>query len=126
MKRSIRQEFLNGPNLITLFRIALIPGVCLAVSGGGPGDSFIAACLMALAAISDFFDGYLARKQQLVSVLGKFLDPLADKLIVMATLVMLVPMGRIEAWRAALGGCTSGRGAEASPGVENPSAGASQ
>ena len=100
MKRSIRQEFLNAPNLVTLFRIALIPGVCFAVSGGGPWDSFIAACLMALAAISDFLDGYLARRQNLVSVLGKFLDPLADKLLVMATLVMLVPMGRIEAWIA--------------------------
>jgi CDP-diacylglycerol--glycerol-3-phosphate 3-phosphatidyltransferase len=98
MRRSIRDEFLNAPNLITMFRIALIPVVCVFLHRAGPLESFIAACLLALAAISDFLDGYLARRRKLVSVLGKFLDPLADKLIVMATLVMMVPMGRIEAW----------------------------
>jgi CDP-diacylglycerol--glycerol-3-phosphate 3-phosphatidyltransferase len=98
MKRTLREEFLNLPNLITMFRIALIPVVCVFLYQAGPVESFISACLLALAAISDFLDGYLARKRNLVSVLGKFLDPLADKLIVMATLVMMVPMGRIEAW----------------------------
>jgi CDP-diacylglycerol--glycerol-3-phosphate 3-phosphatidyltransferase len=98
MRRSLRDEFLNLPNLITMFRIALIPVVCVYLYKAGPVESFIAACLLAVAAISDFLDGYLARKRGLVSVLGKFLDPLADKLIVMATLVMMVPMGRIEAW----------------------------
>ena len=65
---------------------------------GGPRDCYWAALLFAGAAITDFLDGYLARKRGLVSVLGKFLDPLADKLIVMATLVWLVPMGRIAPW----------------------------
>jgi CDP-diacylglycerol--glycerol-3-phosphate 3-phosphatidyltransferase len=97
-RSSLRQEFFNAPNMITMFRIALIPLVCVFLYRAGPVDSFVAACLLALAAISDFLDGYLARRQNLVSVLGKFLDPLADKLIVMATLVMMVPMGRIEAW----------------------------
>lgn len=98
VRRTLRQEFVNAPNLITMFRIALIPVVCVFLHRAGPVESFVAACLLALAAVSDFLDGYLARKRNLVSVLGKFLDPLADKLIVMATLVMMVPMGRIEAW----------------------------
>lgn len=97
-KRTLREEFFNLPNLITMFRIAIIPAVCWFLHLGGPLDSFIAAVLFSLAAISDFFDGYLARKRNLISVVGKFLDPLADKLIVMATIVMMVPMGRVEAW----------------------------
>jgi CDP-diacylglycerol--glycerol-3-phosphate 3-phosphatidyltransferase len=55
-----------------------------------------------LAAITDLLDGYLARKLGVVSVLGKFLDPLADKLIVMAALVWMVPMGRMPAWAVVL------------------------
>ncbi len=54
--------------------------------------------MFTFAAITDLLDGYLARKLGVVSVLGKFLDPLADKLIVMAALVWMVPMGRIPAW----------------------------
>jgi len=61
-----------------------------------------AAAVYALAAITDMLDGWLARRQNLVSVLGKFLDPLADKLIVTGTLVWLVPMGRIPVWAVVL------------------------
>ena len=97
-KRTLREEFFNLPNLITMFRIAMIPAICWFLNLGGPMDSFIASILIALASISDFFDGYFARKQNLISVVGKFLDPLADKLLVMAVIVMMVPMGRVEAW----------------------------
>jgi CDP-diacylglycerol--glycerol-3-phosphate 3-phosphatidyltransferase len=61
-------------------------------------NSFIAACLFGAASITDYFDGWLARRKGLTTVLGKFLDPLADKLIVTSVLVMLVPLGRIPAW----------------------------
>jgi CDP-diacylglycerol--glycerol-3-phosphate 3-phosphatidyltransferase len=72
--------------------------VLVLLDRGGPRDCFWAAILFALAALTDLLDGYLARKRDQVSLLGKFLDPLADKLLVMASLVWMVPMGRITAW----------------------------
>ncbi|HEX9296993.1 MAG TPA: CDP-diacylglycerol--glycerol-3-phosphate 3-phosphatidyltransferase [Polyangiaceae bacterium] len=96
--RTLREDALNLPNLLTMARIVVIPLVLLLLDRGGPRDCFWAALLFAAAAITDFLDGYLARKRGLVSVLGKFLDPLADKLIVMASLVWMVPMGRIAPW----------------------------
>ena len=97
-QRSLKEDAVNLPNLLTLGRILMIPLVLALLGRGGPRDCFYAAWVYAAAAITDFFDGYIARKQGLVSVLGKFLDPLADKLIVMATLVWLVNMGRVETW----------------------------
>ena len=58
----------------------------------------LAGALFALAAITDVVDGYLARRLNLITVVGKFLDPLADKLIVMAAMVMMVRLGRVPAW----------------------------
>ena len=60
--------------------------------------NFWAGWVYTAATITDALDGYLARKRGLVSVVGKFLDPLADKLLVMATLVLMVGMGRVPAW----------------------------
>ena len=96
--RSLRDDALNLPNLLTMARVAIIPIVIGLLDRGGPKDCFWAAWLFAAAAITDFLDGWLARRRGLESLLGKFLDPLADKLIVMATLVWLVEMGRIQAW----------------------------
>jgi CDP-diacylglycerol--glycerol-3-phosphate 3-phosphatidyltransferase len=101
-RRTLWQDAKNLPNLLTFARIVMIPGVLLLLSRGSPRDSFWAAILYAAAAITDFFDGWLARRQGLVSVLGKFLDPLADKLIVSACLVWMIPMGRIPAWAVVL------------------------
>lgn len=96
--RTLRDDALNLPNLLTMLRIVMIPGVMVLLWDGTPVMNFWAGWAYTLATITDALDGYLARKQGLVSVLGKFLDPLADKLIVMATLVLMVGMGRVPAW----------------------------
>ncbi|MBK8258227.1 MAG: CDP-diacylglycerol--glycerol-3-phosphate 3-phosphatidyltransferase [Polyangiaceae bacterium] len=101
-RQTFWQDAKNLPNLLTFARILMIPGVLVLLSQGNPRACLWAAVVYALAAITDALDGWIARRQGLVSVLGKFLDPLADKLIVAATLVWLVPMGRIPAWAVVL------------------------
>lgn len=101
-RSSIREDAINLPNLLTFGRIALIPVVLWLISIGTPRASFWAAMVYAVTAITDFLDGWLARRQGLVSVLGKFLDPLADKLLVMAVLVFLVYLGHAPAWAVIL------------------------
>ena len=97
-QRNIREEFTNIPNMLTMGRIALIPPVMLLMLEDTPRSAFWAAVLFSAAAITDYLDGYLARKMGLVSLLGKLLDPLADKLIVMATLVIAAQLGHIPGW----------------------------
>ncbi len=89
---------LNIPNMLTLGRVACIPLLVVLLLFEGRSAAFWAAMIFSVAAITDWLDGYLARRWQEVTVLGKFLDPLADKLIVMAALIMLIPHGRIPAW----------------------------
>jgi CDP-diacylglycerol--glycerol-3-phosphate 3-phosphatidyltransferase len=101
-RRTLWEDAGNLPNLLTFARILMIPVVLVLLSRGTPRDCFWAAVVYGLAAITDALDGWLARRQGLVSMLGKFLDPLADKLIVAATLVWLVAMGRAPAWAVAL------------------------
>jgi CDP-diacylglycerol--glycerol-3-phosphate 3-phosphatidyltransferase len=79
-------------------RVAMIPVVLWFVASGTPRDAVIAAWLYGATAVTDLLDGYLARKQNLVSVFGKFMDPLADKLLVMALLIYMTRMGRIAPW----------------------------
>ncbi len=98
MQRSLRREFLNIPNAITLVRIAMIPVFLWFTFHESRVDSFIAAIVYAVTGTTDFLDGWIARKKGLVTLIGKFLDPLADKLVVMAALVMLVHLGRVAAW----------------------------
>src|SRR5512142_268240 len=101
-RQSILKDAINLPNLLTMGRIAVIPLVILLLDRGKPSDCLWAAIVYSVAAFTDLLDGYLARKLQVVSVLGKFLDPLADKLLVMAALVWMVPMGRIPEWAVVL------------------------
>jgi CDP-diacylglycerol--glycerol-3-phosphate 3-phosphatidyltransferase len=94
----MREEALNLPNAITVARIALIPVFLWFTYYESRVDSFIAALVFTFTGATDFLDGWVARRNNLVTVIGKFLDPLADKLIVMSALVMLVHLGRIAAW----------------------------
>jgi len=95
MRRTLKEELLNLPNMLTMARVLVIPVFILLTFYGDPVSSFWSALIYAGASITDVVDGWLARRKNLVTVVGKFLDPLADKLIVMAALVMLVRLGRV-------------------------------
>jgi len=96
--RGLKEDAFNLPNILTMFRIVMIPVVMYLLQEGTPVMNYWAGWVYTAATITDALDGYLARKRGLVSVVGKFLDPLADKLLVMATLVLMVGMGRVPAW----------------------------
>jgi CDP-diacylglycerol--glycerol-3-phosphate 3-phosphatidyltransferase len=96
--RSLRQEFWNLPNGITLARIGSIPVFLLFTWYESRTNSLVAALIFVVSGATDFLDGWLARRRGLVTVIGKFIDPLADKLVVVSALVMLVHLGRVAAW----------------------------
>lgn len=96
--RPLRDEITDLPNVITLARIALIPIVIVCADSYSPKLWALAALVFVIAAVTDALDGFLARRMGLVTVVGKFLDPLADKLIVLSTLVLLVDIGRAPEW----------------------------
>ncbi|MGB0646820.1 MAG: CDP-diacylglycerol--glycerol-3-phosphate 3-phosphatidyltransferase [Bradymonadia bacterium] len=98
MRRIIREEFWNLPNILTLCRIAAIPFVMLLIWRGAPKDCVLAAWAYSLAAATDYVDGWLARKWNQVTLMGRLLDPLADKLMVMGMLIMLVTLMRVPGW----------------------------
>ncbi|MBI4817371.1 MAG: CDP-diacylglycerol--glycerol-3-phosphate 3-phosphatidyltransferase [Deltaproteobacteria bacterium] len=99
-KARLRREIFNIPNSITYARVAAIPLVLAFMAFDSQKNAFIAAMIFAVASASDALDGYLARRMNLISVLGKFLDPLADKLLVMGVLLMLIQLGRVSPWVA--------------------------
>ncbi len=84
------------PNILTLSRIVAIPLIIATFYVPGPGARWVACFLFVAAAITDFFDGYFARRRNSVSSLGRFLDPIADKLLVAAVLLMLTAFGRLS------------------------------
>ncbi len=86
------------PNLLTLSRIVAIPALIATFYMASPLGNWIALAIFVAAAITDWLDGYLARTMNEVSGLGRFLDPIADKLLVAATLLMLVYVDRIGDW----------------------------
>jgi CDP-diacylglycerol--glycerol-3-phosphate 3-phosphatidyltransferase len=90
------------PNWLTLGRILSLPLIIVLASFPGKAFGIAAAVVFSIAAITDFLDGYIARRTGQVSEFGKLVDPIADKIIVAAAFIMLVDLGRAPAWLVAL------------------------
>ena len=97
-----KHDTFNLPNTITLLRMGMVPFLFVLLSSPGEFWSLILAILFVIASITDFFDGYIARKYNLITTMGKFLDPIADKLIVNTAMILMIPIGRIPAWIVAI------------------------
>ena len=91
---------MNLPNKLTLFRVVLIPFFCFFLLSGlfGRAGSIIALIIFIVASLTDLLDGKIARKYNLVTNFGKFMDPLADKLLVCSAMICLTDMGKLPAW----------------------------
>lgn len=91
---------INVPNILTVIRILLVPVLVVALlENTGSGD-LLAAIVFVVASVTDAIDGYLARSRNWVTTFGKLMDPIADKLLIVAALIALVSLGRLEAWVA--------------------------
>ncbi len=97
-----KHETFNLPNTITLLRIGIVPFLFILLLDPGEFWSLILAILFVIASITDVFDGYFARKYNLITTMGKFLDPIADKLIINTAMIVMIPIGRIPAWIVAI------------------------
>lgn len=86
----------NLPNLLTVFRIAVIPALVGAFFVGGAPGNWLAFAVFATAGTTDYLDGLLARRMSLQSTVGRFLDPLADKLLIASALMMMVAFGHVS------------------------------
>ena len=91
-------RLINLPNTITMLRVGIIPVLFFLLLDPGYAWSLVIALLFILAGLTDLIDGYVARKYHIVTNIGKFLDPIADKLIVNTAMILMIPIGRIPAW----------------------------
>jgi CDP-diacylglycerol---glycerol-3-phosphate 3-phosphatidyltransferase len=91
---------LNVPNILTLLRILLVPVLVVALTEEIHNGSTIAAVVFVVASLSDGLDGYIARSRQAITTFGKVMDPVADKLLIVAALLSLVSLDRVQAWVA--------------------------
>jgi CDP-diacylglycerol--glycerol-3-phosphate 3-phosphatidyltransferase len=91
---------LNLPNGLTVVRIMLVPVLVVALLGNTPAGDILAAVVFSLASLTDFVDGYLARSRDSITTFGKLMDPLADKLLIIAALISLVSLHRLAGWVA--------------------------
>jgi len=92
----LNKIFFNLPNQLTILRVILIPAFLIFLYFDRPMTNVIAAIIFTIASITDFIDGYLARKYNIVTDLGKILDPVADKILVASSLIALMELGRVE------------------------------
>ena len=90
---------MNLPNKLTILRVIMIPFFLVALLVDGiPAGKWVALAIFIIASFTDMLDGKIARKYNLITNFGKFMDPLADKLLVSAALIALIPLGKIPAW----------------------------
>ena len=91
---------MNTPNKLTVARMIIVPFlvVFLLTGWGGEANRYISLVLFVVASVTDWFDGYLARKNNLVTNFGKFMDPLADKLLVCSAMICMIDLKRLPAW----------------------------
>jgi CDP-diacylglycerol--glycerol-3-phosphate 3-phosphatidyltransferase len=98
MEKLNPQQILSLPNGITILRILVIPLILVLLFYMGRGYQLLTALLFLGAAVTDTIDGYIARRRSMVTTLGKFLDPLADKLLIVTALIALIPAREISVW----------------------------
>lgn len=89
---------MNLANKLTILRILLVPVFVVVILSGIKNSLLISALIFAVASITDFLDGYIARKYDLVTNFGKFMDPLADKLLVAAAFITMVDLNLVSSW----------------------------
>ena len=91
---------MNTPNRLTIARMIIVPFlvIFLLTGWGGEANRYISLTLFVVASVTDWFDGYLARKNNLVTNFGKFMDPLADKLLVCSAMICMIDLKRLSAW----------------------------
>jgi CDP-diacylglycerol--glycerol-3-phosphate 3-phosphatidyltransferase len=97
-----KRDVFNLPNTISMMRIGVIPALFALLFSPGPAMSLVITILFIAAALTDLLDGYIARRYQIVTTMGKFLDPIADKLIVNTAMILMIPIDRIPAWIVAV------------------------
>lgn len=91
---------MKTPNKLTIARMIIVPFlvIFLLTGWGGEANRYISLTLFVVASVTDWFDGYLARKNNLVTNFGKFMDPLADKLLVCSAMICMIDLKRLSAW----------------------------